>query len=100
MSIKFDEKNRNFFLDTCNTSYIFHVVDNQYLQHVYWGRRVRDLGQNCLDRYFPPEAYASGFSKNEFSLDILPQEYPSYGSSDLRTPAYQVQLENGTTVSS
>ena len=32
------------------------------------------------------------------SLDTLPQEYPSYGTSDFRTPAYSIQLENGTTI--
>lgn len=45
-----------------------------------------------------------GFSPNPdgedraFSLDTIPQEYPSFGNSDFRIPAYQIQLENGSTV--
>ena len=32
------------------------------------------------------------------SLDTLPQEYPGYGTSDFRHPAYPGQLPDGTTV--
>jgi alpha-galactosidase len=35
---------------------------------------------------------------NQFSLDVVPSEYPSYGNTDLRMPAYQIQLENGTRI--
>lgn len=35
----------------------------------------------------------------ETNPDRLPQEYPAYGAGDFRTPAYQVRLENGTTIS-
>ena len=31
-------------------------------------------------------------------LEIIPQEYPSYGNPDLRSPAVQIKLANGTTV--
>ena len=31
-------------------------------------------------------------------LEVIAQEYPSYGSPDLRSPAIQVKLANGTTV--
>jgi alpha-galactosidase len=33
-----------------------------------------------------------------FSLDIIPQEYPFYGKGDYRHPAYEIQSENGSTV--
>ncbi len=32
------------------------------------------------------------------SLDTLPQEYPQYGTSDFRHPAYQVRLEDGSRI--
>lgn len=31
-------------------------------------------------------------------MDIIPQEYPGYGSGDFRTPAYELQFENGSTI--
>ena len=33
-----------------------------------------------------------------FSLDTMRSEYPAYGNTDLRMPAYQVQLINGTRI--
>ncbi|MFR6990952.1 glycoside hydrolase family 36 N-terminal domain-containing protein [Streptococcus pneumoniae] len=33
-----------------------------------------------------------------FSLDNIPLEYPSYGNSDFRNPAFQVQFYDGSTV--
>ncbi len=97
MSVIFDEKNGNFQLSTRNTSYIIHVVDSHYLQHVYWGKKLRNFEIDCLERYFSPETCAK-FTANEFALDILPQEYPSFGNSDLRTPAYQAVLKNGSMI--
>jgi alpha-galactosidase len=32
------------------------------------------------------------------SLDTLPQEYPAFGNTDFRSPAYQVLQEDGSTV--
>lgn len=40
-----------------------------------------------------------GFASNRFCLDNYPQEYPSYGYSDLRNPAYQVVNKFGNAVS-
>jgi alpha-galactosidase len=34
----------------------------------------------------------------EFSLAYLPQEYPAYGKTDFRHPAYQVRIEDGNTI--
>lgn len=31
-------------------------------------------------------------------MEALTQEYPSYGNPDLRSPAIQIKLSNGTTV--
>jgi len=32
-----------------------------------------------------------------FSLDMLPQEYPGFGTGDFRTPAFQIMQEDGST---
>lgn len=44
---------------------------------------------------FCPNPVAEDYS---ISLDTLPQEYPQYGTSDFREPAYQVQLEDGSRI--
>jgi len=100
MGITYDESRRTFQLDAGDSTYCLHVVKECYVAHLYWGRRTRPTG-SMLRLAFP---MIRAFSPNPdpadpmFSLDTLPQEYPGYGNSDFRHPAYQVQLENGSTV--
>lgn len=97
MSIVYDKHVGIFHLQTPDSSYVIHVAPPGYLLHLYWGKRIRtsDL-RYLLDRRERPFSPMSG--RVEGSLDLLPQEYPAYGSSDFRSPAFQVQLGNGTTV--
>jgi Melibiase. len=50
---------------------------------------------NILPRGFTACVYEGDL---EFSLDLLRQEYPSYGTTDFREPAFQVKQENGSIV--
>lgn len=97
MSISYHKEARIFHLQTPNSSYIMHIVKPGYLLHLYWGRKIctHDL-RYLLDFKERPFSPMSG--RVEGSLDLLPQEYPSYGSSDFRSPAFQLQLENGSTI--
>jgi alpha-galactosidase len=100
MSIIFDEATRSFHIQAGNTSYIMQIYKEGYLAHLYWGRRIQKpvLDEMLILRW------RCSFSPNPdpmdgmFSLDTLPQEYPAYGNSDFRTPAYSLQLENGSTI--
>lgn len=99
MSIYFDEKKKIFHLQAADTSYVLQIVRDGYLKHSYWGRKIRNYhGSNIvpgMDRSFAPNPDTWD---RTFSLDALPQEYPAYGNSDFRTPAYQIQLANGSTI--
>jgi alpha-galactosidase len=100
MTIHYDAKRQLFHLQSVDTSYAFQIVHGKYLAHLYWGTRVRG---KQLDRLLELKRRSS-FSPttikgvDDFSLDTLPQEYPSYGTSDYRHPAYQVKLANGSTI--
>ncbi|MGZ0879258.1 alpha-galactosidase [Priestia megaterium] len=100
MGIQFNEKDKLFHLQSKDTSYVMQVIGDGYLSHLYWGRKVREYHHSnqlqFMDRGFSGNPYPS--IDRTFSLDTLPQEYPGYGTTDFRTPAYQIQLENGTTV--
>ncbi|MHC1681857.1 MAG: alpha-galactosidase [Clostridiaceae bacterium] len=100
MNITFNETNMVFHLKTKNTSYIFQVYKNGYLSHLYWGRKIKNANSKELLALKTRGSFSANPNPNdiELTLDTLPQEYPSYGNTDFRTPAYQVQLENGTTV--
>lgn len=100
MGILYDEKNSIFHLQSLHSSYVIQIVEGGYPAHLYWGRRVRG---NQLERLLEMKVRAS-FSPTtdpdnlSLSLDTLPHEYPAYGNSDFRTPAYQALLPDGSTV--
>jgi alpha-galactosidase len=100
MSIIYNESNRIFHLQAKDTSYVLQVLERGYVAHLYWGRKVKTSNLSHLlqfkERAFSPNPYPYDLS---LSLDTLPQEYPAYGNTDFRSPAYQIQLENGSTIS-
>ncbi|RUS49134.1 alpha-galactosidase [Cohnella sp. AR92] len=99
MAIHFDQSNQLFHLCTPNTSYVLRLLRGAYLLHEYWGPRLREY--RVVER--EPSILTTGFSPSPFeddksiTFDRLPQEYPGYGTSDYRHPAYQVELGNGAT---
>ncbi|MBC1512407.1 alpha-galactosidase [Listeria booriae] len=100
MSISYDETRRIFHLRGKDVSYVLGVVRDGYLAHLYYGKKLREYrGSNDLTfikRDFSPSVE---IGDETFSLDSLPQEYPQYGNTDFRKPAYQVKGPDGTTVS-
>ena len=94
--IFFDEQNQLFHMTTPHTSYIVGIEKGKYLTHLYWGKKLASM---C-----PENAYCSNnlsFSPNpdredkSYSLDTMPQEYPASYMSDFRSPAYEVQRQDG-----
>lgn len=100
MGIVYNNLNKVFHLQAGNTSYIMQVLDEGYLAHLYWGRKVRSVNAEELLTLRERCSFSPNSSPHNrvLSLDTLPQEYPSYGNTDFRTPAYTVQLENGSTI--
>ena len=100
MSIIYNENLKSFHLTAKNTSYILQIHEDGYLSHVYFGRKLKNFNSNNLLAIRERNSFSPNPNpnNNKLTLDTLPQEYPSYGTSDFRTPAYSVQLENGTTI--
>ena len=99
MGIIYNESQQIFHLQSVGMSYVIQVVKGGYVAHLFWGKRIGTSDLSYLlrfqDRPFSPNPDPNDRS---FSPDTLPQEYPGYGNSDFREPAYQIQLENGSTV--
>ncbi len=100
MSIIYNEQDRSFTLQNGRIAYVMQLFHDGYLGHMYFGRALKHFN---LQRAFyqteregapNPEALADA---RTFSLDVLPQEYPTYGSGDYRIPALEATLSNGTT---
>lgn len=94
MSVNFDENTGTFKLDTQNTSMIFRLFDNRHILSEYWGVRIQNAD---LTRLWQP--CGSGFSPvikgDSYSLDLIPTEYPAFGSGDFRSPAINVKFPDG-----
>lgn len=98
MAILYDEVRRIFHLQTPGTSYVIGLVkDGAAPVHLYWGRKIRPGAEERLLRRGWRHAPAPFPGDNTLSYDWLPLEYPGYGTGDFRHPAYEAQLDDGTT---
>lgn len=100
MSIIYDDNAKVFNLQANDTSYIFEIYKNKYLAHLYWGRSLKYINDDELLVQRGRCSFSPNPDKEDqiFSLDTLPQEYPSYGTSDFRTPAFMIQSEDGSAI--
>ncbi|MBM7663167.1 alpha-galactosidase [Bacillus mesophilus] len=100
MPIHYNEKTKEFHLQALDVSYIFTILPNNQLGHLYYGKQVRHRENfSHLLRYqsrgYTPAVYEGN---HEFSLDLTLQEFPAYGTTDYREPAYQILQENGSRI--
>ncbi len=98
MGIIFDEKEKVFTLHTVNTTYQMKVDPYGFLLHLYYGRRTEgcmDYLFHYADRGFSGNPYEAGADRT-YSMDVLPQELPSNGTGDYRSPAVIVENTDGS----
>ncbi|MGD6876294.1 alpha-galactosidase [Bacillus infantis] len=94
MLIHANSETRQFHLTNGQVSYIFHVMKNGQLGHLYYGKALRHREDfSHLQVYDVPTAASCHPYADDpaFSLETLRQEYPVYGSSDFREPAIVVK---------
>lgn len=99
MSILFHENSKEFHLFNNEISYIIKILQNEQLGHLYYGKRITDREDfsHLLEISRRPMSPCY-FPNSEFSLEQLKQEYPSYGSGDMRYPAYEILQQNGSRI--
>lgn len=98
MPIIFHERTKEFHLYNESISYIFGVLRNGQLGQIYYGRRIKDREDfGYLVEYARRDMAPNAFEgSHHFSLEHLKQEYPTYGSGDMRYPAFELEQENGS----
>ncbi|TWT05912.1 alpha-galactosidase [Planomicrobium sp. CPCC 101079] len=100
MPILYNGSTREFHLHTQKVSYIFSILENNQLGHLYYGKKLRH--RESFERLFHIGESPNTACVNEgdlvFSLDLIKQEYPAYGTTDFREPAYQVLQESGSRI--
>lgn len=103
MAIIFDEENKVFHLQTAHTSYMMGIVNDEYLFHIYYGKKrkyttpVSSLsGYNVYRRgSFAAMDYGSEGKPDIISSEVVCLEYPTY-TTDLREPALHAEYADGT----
>ncbi|MBD5490077.1 MAG: alpha-galactosidase [Lachnospiraceae bacterium] len=89
MAIFYQQQNRIFTLQTKQTTYQMKVDDFGFLLHLYYGGRISgnmDYLLTYYDRGFSGNPYDVGNNRT-YSMDVLPQEYPTMGIGDYRNSA-------------
>ena len=97
MAIIYNPNKKIFNLHTVHTTYQMQVDSLGYLLHLYYGDKTNspmDYVLTYADRGFSGNPYAAGMDRT-YSLDALPQEYPSIGTGDYRNIALNIKNEKG-----
>lgn len=99
MTITYVPTDSIFHLRSRNTSYVIKVFPSGIVGHMYWGPTLRADSLTSLVRHFD-NSYRSDVSTADFAgaLDVLPQEYPTFGLTDFRPPAIEVRHNDGSSV--
>ena len=99
MGIRYLEKSRSFHLTAGNTSYVTAIVDEEnFVAHVYFGKRIADEDVNYLLRLDEAPFVPSVNDRERVGFyDRLPQEYSTDGLGDFRESCLMVLDSNGNT---
>ena len=93
MAILFQQDERTFTLQTKQTTYQMKIDEFGYLLHLYYGGKISgnmDYLLTYYDRGFSANPYDAG-SDRTYSMDALPQEYPTTGTGDYRNSALVIR---------
>lgn len=99
--IKYFPQTNTFHLYNEQISYVLTVLKNGHLGHLYFGEKVSEHVQPEWFRYalFRPLTACVYEDDPFFSLEHERLEYPNFGTTDFREPAFRIRQENGSAVS-
>ena len=98
MHIFVNEQSNQFHLTNGKISYIFNVLKNGSLGHLYFGKAIRHRDDfSHLQRNDVPTPASCHFFQDDpaFSLETTRQEYPVYGKGDFRDAAIELETSEG-----
>lgn len=98
--IIFDSENKVFKLDTCESTYLIGIYDENYILNYYYGAPipetcVGDLIERHVNASFSLANPVIG--ENGFTPDCAPMEYGCNGAADFRVSALSIRNANGDT---
>lgn len=94
MAIFFSPETSVFHLQNERVGYMIRLAAGKYPLHQYWGKRVRNIRADVLERLCPQKE--ESFTLHETPLDTLPQECPVFGCGDMREGMLTVRQADGS----
>lgn len=101
MLISFKSESKTFHIRNRFFSYIMTLMANGQLENLYFGKPIRDR-ESFAHLHEEQRRGLSAFNApapSKLSLVATKQEYPAYGTTDFRSPAYEVAQQNGSLIS-
>ncbi len=101
MNIIWKKTSRQFHLYNDRISYIIAVAPSGELSNIYFGKRIHDREDfsYVIFRMGMPNIAVDADTET-YSMELNRQEYPSFGTTDFGTSAFEVETSNGSCVSS
>lgn len=101
MNIIWNKISGQFHLYNERISYIIGVAPGGELTNLYYGKRIhdRDDFSYVLFRMGMPNVVVDADTES-YSMELNRQEYPSFGTTDFGTQAYEIETVNGSRISS
>jgi len=99
--IEFNEKEKVFYLNTENSSYIFRVTEFNHLESIYYGISVPtgEIESLRLKHTVPIGSSVAYSPENDiYSLDNLTLEYSGIGKGDYRHSPIEICMPDSTYV--
>ena len=97
-NVTFPEDITMFKLDAKDTSYVFGVIDEGFLVHGYFGKKIEDSDLTYLLRLEEnPWVPKTNMRDMGTFMDMTAFEYPCHGRGDYREPCLMVMDDEGMT---
>ncbi|MCR5670995.1 MAG: alpha-galactosidase [Butyrivibrio sp.] len=101
MNISWNKKSGQFHLYNDRISYVIGVAPSGELANLYFGKKIHereDMSYVIFRKGMPNIAVDA--DTESYSMELNRQEYPSFGTTDFGTPAFEVETANGSRISS
>ena len=101
MNIIWNKTYGQFHLYNDSISYIIGTAPGGELTNLYFGKRIHaaDDMSYVIFRMGMPNVAVDADTES-YSMELNRQEYPSFGTTDFGTQAYEIEMSNGSRVSS
>ncbi len=96
MNIHYNDLTKEFHLQNDCISYIFKIMKNDQLGHLYFGKKLKHRDDFSSLYYENLLGCITCPVENDptFSLDYIKQEFPTFGGTNFTEGAYEIILKN------